>query len=122
MGATTLRDRAAGAIMGAFIGDALACGPHWYYDLSALRRDHGQWIRDYTTPKPGRYHAGLHAVDGGGQNQARAIPAGALVGAQTGLLGIPRRFLDGLEDSARLASLASRLADQLAASAAIPDS
>ena len=30
MADTTLRDRAAGAIMGAFIGDALGLGPHWY--------------------------------------------------------------------------------------------
>ena len=30
---TTIQDRAAGAIMGAFIGDALGLGPHWYYDL-----------------------------------------------------------------------------------------
>ena len=29
----------------------------------------------------------LHAVNGGGQNQARAILTGALVGAQTGLSG-----------------------------------
>lgn len=35
------QDRAAGAIMGAFIGDALGLGPHWYYDLAALRRDYG---------------------------------------------------------------------------------
>lgn len=27
-----LRDRAMGALMGAFIGDALGVGPHWYYD------------------------------------------------------------------------------------------
>ena len=29
-----IQDRAAGAIMGAFIGDALGLGPHWYYDLA----------------------------------------------------------------------------------------
>lgn len=45
--------------MGALIGEALGVGPHWYYDLDAQRRDHGDWITDYTTPKPGRYHAGL---------------------------------------------------------------
>jgi len=56
-----LKDRAAGAVMGAFIGDALGLGPHWYYDLAELRRDYGQWITDYTDPRPGRYHAGLKA-------------------------------------------------------------
>jgi len=61
MSDTTFHDRAAGAIMGAFIGDALALGPHWYYDLEELRRDYGDWITDYTDPKPGRYHAGLKA-------------------------------------------------------------
>ncbi|WP_305042229.1 ADP-ribosylglycohydrolase family protein [Geoalkalibacter sp.] len=58
---TTLQDRAAGALMGAFIGEALGVGPHWYYDLEELRRDHGPWISGYTTPLPHRYHAGLKA-------------------------------------------------------------
>jgi len=61
MSGTTINDRAAGAIMGAFIGDAMGLGPHWYYDLEELRRDYGPWITDYTDPKPGRYHAGLKA-------------------------------------------------------------
>ena len=56
-----LRERVLGALMGAFIGDALALGPHWYYDLDALRRDYGEWITDYTDPRPDRYHAGLRA-------------------------------------------------------------
>jgi len=56
-----MQDRAAGAIMGAFIGDALGVGPHWYYDLKELRRDYGDWIDGYTDPKPGRYHDGLKA-------------------------------------------------------------
>ena len=47
--------------MGAFIGDALGLGPHWYYNLAELRRDYGQWIDGYTDPKPGRYHDGLKA-------------------------------------------------------------
>ena len=54
-----IQNRAAGAIMGAFIGDALGLGPHWYYNLDELRRDYGDWIDDYTDPKPGRYHEGL---------------------------------------------------------------
>jgi ADP-ribosylglycohydrolase len=58
---TTIEERAAGAVMGALVGDALALGPHWYYDLAELRRDHGAWITGYTDPKPGRYHAGLKA-------------------------------------------------------------
>ena len=61
MAKTTIQDRAAGAIMGAFIGDALGLGPHWYYDLAALRRDYGEWITTYTDPRPDRYHGGLRA-------------------------------------------------------------
>lgn len=56
-----LADRAAGALMGAFIGDALALGPHWYYDLDALRTRYGAWISDYTAPMPDHYHAGMKA-------------------------------------------------------------
>lgn len=54
-----LRDRALGALIGAFIGDALGVGPHWYYDLDQLAADYGPWIDGYTRPRPGRYHAGL---------------------------------------------------------------
>ncbi|MDR3632092.1 MAG: ADP-ribosylglycohydrolase family protein [Desulfocapsaceae bacterium] len=56
-----LQDRAAGALMGAFIGDALGLGPHWYYDLGEMRRDYGGWIDGYTDPQPGRYHHGMKA-------------------------------------------------------------
>jgi ADP-ribosylglycohydrolase len=57
----TIQERAAGALLGAFIGDALGLGPHWYYNLDELRRDYGDWISDYSDPQPGRYHAGLKA-------------------------------------------------------------
>jgi len=63
MTATTLQQRAVGALMGAFIGDALALGPHWYYDLDELHRDFGGWIDDYIPPKPQRYHGGCGAGD-----------------------------------------------------------
>ncbi len=66
----TIRDRAAGAVMGAFVGDAMGLGPHWYYDLAELRRDYGDWITDYTDPKPGRYHDGCK---GGQLSQAGFI-------------------------------------------------
>ena len=51
----------------------------------------------------------LHALNGGGQNQARCILTGALVGAQVGLSGIPHRFLDGLENATELTALAREL-------------
>ena len=57
----TRQERAVGALMGAFIGEALALGPHWYYDLDELHQDYGTWITGYTEPKPGRYHSGLKA-------------------------------------------------------------
>ena len=47
--------------MGALVGDALGVGPHWYYNLEEMRRDYGNWIDGYTSPMPGRYHAGLKA-------------------------------------------------------------
>lgn len=61
MAALTLQERAQGALLGALIGDALALGPHWYYDLEQLRKDYGDWVSNYTDPRPNRYHAGLKA-------------------------------------------------------------
>ena len=55
----------------------------------------------------------LHAINGGGQNLARAMLAGALSGAMVGLSGIPRRFIDGLERSESLLKLAEKLVDDL---------
>lgn len=66
------QSRIEGAIMGAFIGDALALGPHWYYDLAELRQEYGDWISDYSAPKSNRYHAGLKA---GASSQAGIILA-----------------------------------------------
>ena len=44
------------------------------------------------------------------------ILTGALVGAQVGLSGIPKRFLDGLENGSDLTALALRLGEQVEAS------
>ena len=56
----SIKDRAAGAVIGALIGDALGVGPHWYYDLTQMRRDR-------EPPVPGdmlRFPSWLeHAVD-----------------------------------------------------------
>lgn len=56
------RDRAAGAVLGALIGDALGVGPHWYYDLEVLHQEFG-WVDGYVKSKAGRYHEGLEAGD-----------------------------------------------------------
>jgi ADP-ribosylglycohydrolase len=58
----------------------------------------------------------LHAVNGGGENQARAVLTGALVGAQTGLSGIPKRFLEGLDETDKLQRLAIDVASKVGAS------
>jgi ADP-ribosylglycohydrolase len=58
---TNVSDRAAGAVIGALVGDALGLGPHWYYDLAELSRDYGGWISGYADPKPNRYHGGMKA-------------------------------------------------------------
>lgn len=47
--------------MGAFIGEALGVGPHWFYDIEEQKKHYGDWISDYTEPLPGRYHDGLKA-------------------------------------------------------------
>jgi len=55
----------------------------------------------------------LHAINGGGQNQSRAMLTGALVGAQVGLTGIPQRFLDGLDRSEEIWKLTHSLGSQM---------
>ena len=51
---TDSKDRAAGAIVGALIGDALGLGCHWYYDFDEMRRDCGPWVSDYIDVSPDR--------------------------------------------------------------------
>ena len=55
----------------------------------------------------------LHAINGGGQNQIRAMLTGALIGAQVGLSNIPKRFIDGLKDKEALIDLSKRLTNHL---------
>jgi ADP-ribosylglycohydrolase len=55
----------------------------------------------------------LHAINGGGQNQVRAMLTGALIGAQVGISGIPKRFIEGLNEKEELLDLAERLTKHL---------
>jgi ADP-ribosylglycohydrolase len=48
--AITSTDRLTGALLGMFIGDALAMPVHWYYDTQALINDYGK-ITDYLRPR-----------------------------------------------------------------------
>ncbi len=54
----------------------------------------------------------LCAVNGGGNNMARAALTGALSGAMVGLAGIPERFVSGLKDSDHLLRLAEKVASE----------
>ena len=69
-----------------------------YHQLPAAYYLAARFPRDFES-------AVLHAVNGGGKNQARATLTGAPTGAQTGLSDIPQRFLDGLEEGETSGSL-----------------
>jgi ADP-ribosylglycohydrolase len=53
----------------------------------------------------------LSAINGGGNNMARAGLTGALAGAQVGMRGIPQRFIAGLANHRILLEMAERVAD-----------
>jgi ADP-ribosylglycohydrolase len=53
----------------------------------------------------------LSAINGGGNNMARASLTGALAGAQVGLSYIPQRFITGLADSRRVREMATKVAE-----------
>lgn len=109
------RDRALGAIFGTLIGDALGMGCHWYYDLARLRRDHGDWVRDYRTPRPGTWHAGLQAGQSSQTGQVARLLLASLaerggydVGDVTRRLDDLLGTLDGTITGGRVTDLAMR--------------
>ncbi len=55
----------------------------------------------------------FHAINGGGQNQARAMLTGALVGVTVGINGIPKRFNEGPNDKQDIVTTALELACQI---------
>jgi ADP-ribosyl-[dinitrogen reductase] hydrolase len=67
--------------MGTLVGDALGVGPHWYYDLKQLKEEYGEWINDYTSSRPDRFHAGLQA----GENSQTGQVVGLLLDSVTAL-------------------------------------
>ncbi|HYE79644.1 MAG TPA: ADP-ribosylglycohydrolase family protein, partial [bacterium] len=111
----TRTDRAAGAILGSLIGDALSVGPHWYYDLEEQRRDYGDWISDYQPPKEGRYHYPLEAGELSQTGQITVLVLESLVERGGFDLGdLTRRFdallatLDGTPQGGRYTDHAIR--------------
>ena len=50
------------AIVGSFIGDAMAMGVHWVYDTDAIAKEYGK-VASYVTPKLASYHEGKRAGD-----------------------------------------------------------
>lgn len=56
-------DRAKGAIVGQFIGDAMALGSHWHYNLLERERLYPGGIQGFERPVPGHYHAGRDPGD-----------------------------------------------------------
>ena len=55
---TAFADRARAAILGQFIGDAMALGSHWHYNLLERTRLYPAGINGFERPVPGHYHAG----------------------------------------------------------------
>lgn len=56
------RDSLNGMLMGAFLGDAIALGPHWIYDVARIKTEFGE-IKGITTPLPDSYHKNKHFGD-----------------------------------------------------------
>lgn len=52
----------------------------------------------------------LTSINGGGQNCVRTSLVGALMGASVGFSGIPKRFIDGLDDSEWIVAMAKQVA------------
>ena len=71
-------ERLRGALWGMFVGDALAMPAHWYYDVTALRRDFGV-LNDYQDPKDYHPNSILSLSSTGGPG--RGSKAGDVIGS-----------------------------------------
>jgi ADP-ribosylglycohydrolase len=115
MSELTRKERAMGAIVGMYVGDALGLGPHWYYDLNELRADYGDWITDYRPPKAGRYHDGCKAGDVSQTGQVSMLLLASLADKGgyeeadfTGRLDEFLKTLDGTPQGGRYTDIAMR--------------
>ncbi len=50
-----VKNRLDGMVLGAFVGDALALGPHWIYDVGRIKEEFGE-ITGIMAPLPDSYH------------------------------------------------------------------
>ncbi len=57
-----MNEKRRGAVIGAFIGDALSLGVHWWYDTSRITDIHGRYTELSDPPADG-YHPGRKAGD-----------------------------------------------------------
>lgn len=55
-----MSEKAKAMVLAAFVGDALALGAHWEYDVAALRQRFGP-VTGYVAPDPDGYHGGKKA-------------------------------------------------------------
>jgi len=51
-----MEDRYKGMLLGALVGDALALGVHWIYDVEYLKSKYGE-VRDFLSPSENPYHS-----------------------------------------------------------------
>lgn len=115
MAELTRKERAMGAIVGMYVGDALGLGPHWYYDLKELRAAYGEWITDYAPPMLGRYHFGCKAGDVSQTGQVSMLLLASLAERGeydevdfTGKLDDFLKTLDGTPQGGRYTDIAMR--------------
>ncbi len=93
------QDRAAGAVMGVLIGDAMAVGPHWYYDLDEMREAYGGRITDYVPVLPNRYHVGVELGDVSQSGQFNQLLIESIAACEGYVEGDYTRRLDTLLDT-----------------------
>lgn len=78
MSAIVIAERIRGALIGGYIGDALAMPVHWYYNLNQLREDFPGGIKTYEAPKATFRGSIMNLSNTGGGG--RGSDAGTVVG------------------------------------------